>query len=125
MKNVHVITNNPLIREKYSKDILIEYYDIGYLKLLELVRDKIHKGYKLLTHPLAGSVKPNETPYRTIVVAENSELHMESLIMIERSIETARKFLKNEEEPKFDEEITKDCQVIDLSIVATVLDNLL
>lgn len=125
MKDVHVVTNNPLVKEKYSKDIPVEYHDIGYLKLLEIVRDKIHKGYKLLTHPLSGSVKPNETPYRTIVVANNEDLYMDSLLMVEQSIETAKKFLKDEEEPKFSDKILKDCQVIDLSIVATALDNLL
>lgn len=120
-----IITNNPLVKKKYSKDICIEYHGVGYLKLLEIIRDNIHKGAKLLTHPLAGSVKPNETPYRSIVILDNDSLDIESLEMIEGSIETAKKFLKDRENKKMNEETLKDCQVIDLSIVASALDNLL
>ncbi|HLR35995.1 MAG TPA: GrdX family protein [Tissierellales bacterium] len=125
MEDINVITNNPLIKEKYSGCIPIEYQEVGYLKLLEIVRNKIHSGSKLLTHPLSSSVKPNETPYKTIAIANENDLDMDSLLMIEQSIETAKKFLKDDQNPKFSEETLKDCQVIDLSIVASVLDNLL
>ncbi len=125
MEEITVMTNNPLIKKKYSEKISIEYYEVGYLKILEIVRDKIHTGSKLLTHPLSSSVKPNETPYKTIVIANEKDLNMDSLLMIEQSIETAKKFLKNNENPEFSEEILEDCQVIDLSIVASVLDNLI
>jgi hypothetical protein len=36
--------------------------------VLLTVRDHIHSGARLLTHPQAGSVKPYETPYRSVLV---------------------------------------------------------
>ncbi len=125
MKKIKVITNNPLVKENYFEKIPTSYYEVGYLELLEIVRDKIHLGSRLLTHPLSGSVKPNETPYRTVVIADDDVLHMDSLLLIEQSIETAKKFLKNKPLIDYSDQILKDCQVIDLSIISNALDKLL
>lgn len=66
-----IITNNPLVRDKYS-DIEVEYYDISYQEVLQLVKNKIALGHKILTHPLSGSVKPKETPYKSIMISKNT-----------------------------------------------------
>ena len=63
-----VITNNPLVKERLSNKIDVEYYDVEYISLLIKVRDKIHIGHKLLSHPLSGSIKPNETPYKSVII---------------------------------------------------------
>lgn len=117
MGNNIIITNNPLVKEKYNNDFSVEYYDLGFLELLELVRDKIHLGYKLLTHPLSSSVKPNETPYKTIIVKSGDKLDEESLLIIENSILTAKKLIKDTGLPKWSKSILYDFQVIDLSII--------
>ena len=71
MKNI-IVTNNKYVYEKYKDTIEIKYdEDFTYLDVLEYVRDKIHKGHKLMTHPLSGSVKPNETPYKTIMISKD------------------------------------------------------
>ena len=66
-----IITNNPLVRDKYS-DKEVEYYDISYQDVLQLVKNKIALGHKILTHPLSGSVKPKETPYKSIMISKNT-----------------------------------------------------
>ncbi|EOC99625.1 GrdX family protein [Caldisalinibacter kiritimatiensis] len=121
-----LVTNNPLIKEKYEGKIDIEYYPESYIDILKKVRDKVHKGCKILTHPLSGSVKPNETPYKTVMISEDtSDLDMESLMIIESSIETALKFLKNQKTPEWNERINRDFQVIDLSLIEpTLKDNI-
>lgn len=116
-----IITNNPLVKNRLEEKVFLEYYNVDYLKLLEIVRDKIHLGYKLLTHPLSGSVKPNETPYKTVIVSENSTLDTESLMIIENSIVTTKKLLDIKNTPPWNEEILKDFQVIDLSLIERVL----
>jgi hypothetical protein len=94
MKNKKIIiTNNPLVSDISCSD-KVEYHDIDYLGVLIKVRDKIHLGHWLLTHPLYGSVKPGETPYRTVLLsAERGSLDEQSLIMVEESIETFKKFV--------------------------------
>lgn len=122
MGNNIIITNNPLVKEKYNNDFSVEYYNLGFLELLELVRDKIHLGYKLLTHPLSSSVKPNETPYKTIVVASGDKLDEESLLIIENSILTAKKLINDTGLPKWKKSILDDFQVVDLSIIEGALN---
>lgn len=74
MKNdFRIITNNPLVKEKLGQDYNVEYYEISYEDVLKKVRDEIYTGYRLLTHPLSGSVKPNETPYKSIMVSTKRE----------------------------------------------------
>ncbi len=63
--------------------------------MLVAVRDKIHKGHKLLSHPLSGSVKPNETPYKSVLVSKHKgNMDVDSLKIIEDSIYTCDKFMK-------------------------------
>ena len=67
-----IITNNPLIVEKLGQEYTVEYEDISYEDTLKKVRNYVYKGHELLTHPLSGSVKPNETPYKSVMVSEKA-----------------------------------------------------
>jgi len=120
---VKVITNNSMIYDLFSKDWDVDYLDTSYKGVLRETRDYIHKGYKLLTHPLSGSVKPNETPYKTILVSEDgNNLNLESLSIIEKSIESAEKFYISSKE--ISEEVLEDFREIDLSLIENVINKL-
>ncbi|HAZ36265.1 MAG TPA: GrdX protein, partial [Clostridiaceae bacterium] len=58
-----IITNNPLSKEFFNDKYEVQFINGSLMDVLIKVRDLIHKGYVLLTHPLMGSVKPNQTPY--------------------------------------------------------------
>ena len=77
-----LITNNPEFLNYEKKGIEVDYRDVDYLKILETARDLIHMNYEMLTHPLYGSVKPNETIYRSIVVDFKDNLDVNSVTMI-------------------------------------------
>ena len=68
MARMCIVTNNPLVAERLSPKWEVDYRKVGYTELLEWVRDFIQEGAVLLSHPLAGSVKPGETPYRSVLV---------------------------------------------------------
>ncbi|MDT8284992.1 MAG: GrdX family protein, partial [Thermovirgaceae bacterium] len=40
----------------------------GSLRVLTIVRDRIHLGWSLLTHPLYGNIQPFRQPFRSILV---------------------------------------------------------
>lgn len=121
-----IITNNPLIKEKFSSTYEVQLYDIGYAEILEIVRDKIHLGHELLSHPLAGSIKPNETPYRTIIISkEGKQLDMRSLSLIESAIVTTRKFINNRPTPDWNNVALFDFQTVDLSLIENVLKSVI
>ena len=47
----------------------------------------------LLTHPQASSLKPNQTPYRSVVVyPKGEEDNMKDIMLIEKCIETFRQW---------------------------------
>ena len=91
-----MVTNNVRCLEKWEGKLKVDYKEEwSYLDVLLAARDYIHRGYFLLTHPLAGSVKPNQTPFRSIVLSEESLEGAEDfrdLRLIEESIEAYRKF---------------------------------
>lgn len=98
--------------------------DFAYLDILLYVRDRVHQGYELLTHPLSGSIKPNETPYKSIIISKKgNKLDQKSLDIIEASIETAQSFFKMENTPNWSDRVLEDFRVIDLSLIGNVLDS--
>ncbi len=87
-----ILTNNPDVKETF-KDREVRFIDGGYRDVLIEARDMVHRGHRLLTHPLMGSLKPNETPYRSIAISgEGGGLDLESLQLIENAIATFDKF---------------------------------
>ncbi len=121
-----IITNNKAVYDKFNEKMEIEFLDDHkYLDLLYYVRDKIHEGHKLLTHPLSGSIKPNETPFKSIIISkETGKLDTEGLLIIEESILTTKKFLDNKTTPNWTERVLDDFRVIDLSLMENVIEKL-
>ena len=69
-----LITNNELVKERYGaygKDLNVEYLeDAGCLDVLIKARDAIHGGSRLETHPMAGSIIPNQNPYKSVMISD-------------------------------------------------------
>ena len=111
------VTNNPLVLEKAGLNNISGSltFTNGFMDVLTTARDMIHKGHRLLSHPLSGSVKPGETPYKTIVLSkEAGSLDTDSLRIIEEAVVTARKFnLKD----KISEKADKDFQLVDYTLI--------
>ena len=113
-----VVTNNPMVRDRFPAREL-EFHDTDYLGVLKIVRDRIHLGHGLLTHPLSGSVKPGETPYKTVIIsAEKGQLDEAALYMIEDSIQTCLKLMKSSVKKDWNAGILADFQLIDYSLIS-------
>ena len=116
-----LITNNPAVYKEYSGHAEMEYLEGKRLiDVMYFARDKVHAGHKLLTHPLSGSIKPWQTPYKSIVISkEKGELDYEALRLIEDGISIALVHAGAKGEPKWPEEVLKDFQLIDLDLIGT------
>lgn len=114
-----VITNNPMSLERFKTNYLVKYIEGSTLEVFSEVRDRIHLGHKLLTHPLMSSIKPNETPYRTVLVTKQkySGLDFDSLNIVENAIITTEKFIKDFNIPNWNESILQDFQLIDFDLI--------
>jgi NAD+--asparagine ADP-ribosyltransferase len=127
---VLLITNNPrfkngdFLENNLDFKATVFFSEITYIDILKKVREYVHKNYKLLTHPLYGSVKPNETIYRTVILKEGKELDYDSVRLIEDAIYTAEKFLNNKKTPDWSESIKEDFQVIDYDIIMNTINRI-
>jgi len=120
-----LITNNPKFIEENLKDIEIEYLDMSYIDILRKVRDYVHENWEIVTHPLYGSVKPNETIYRTIVIKENNSLDITSVNLISDAILTFKKFRNNREVPQWTDRVKDDFSVIDHDLIINAINRIL
>ena len=121
---VHIVTNNEMVHTRYHSTFSVLFCETDYLGILFAVRDRIHNGCRLLTHPMAGSLKPNQTPYKSILLhTSDSRVEYHSLALIEQCIERAHTFLKHKSTPVWSEAIRNDFRTVDLSLIEGVITN--
>ena len=98
-QEVLIVTNNPLVKEKIEGNYNIEFVDGDIIDVMEKLRDMIHTGSVLLTHPLSGSIKPGQTPYKSVMIhIVRGNVDADSLLMIEDAIDNCKKFVKRADE---------------------------
>ena len=115
-KDYIVVTNNPMVLDRLKDTRHVIYREISYEEILKEVRDRIHEGHTLLSHPLSGSVKPNETPYKSIMISERKgEVDEGSVKLIENAIQACRKFIFKSD--LYEEPVYDDFQIIDLTLL--------
>ena len=114
-----LITNNPAANKEYSGRVKTVYLENAkFMDVLYFARDKIHEGYRLLTHPLSGSIKPGQTPYKSIMISrDKGELDVESLKIMEDAIIVSIKQIEQRKEPLWPKGVLEDFQLIDLDLV--------
>lgn len=126
-----VITNNALVVEEgalegFNIDEIIYINTLDIIEVLQAVRNYVHKGYKLLTHPLSGSVKPIETPFKSVAISvEPTAVDMESVTIIGDAILMTEKFKRYENrEFTIPERIFDDFRLIDFGLIKSGLEGI-
>ncbi len=121
-KEIFIVSNNELVSNEYPTLEVDGDLDAVFTK----VRDLVHEGFVILTHPLSGSVKPHETEFKSIVLARgNGNIDYSSLHLIENAINTSAKFSRpNRDYGKDNERIKNDFMFIDLSLLKTGIEGL-
>jgi len=103
--------------------VFLEHADL--LDILYTVRNKIHAGHGLLSHPLSGSVKPGQTPYKSVMITKDQQaLDPEALKIIENSIEIAENQINRNRAQAGDipEKLLEDFQLVDLDLITSGMD---
>ena len=122
-----ILTNNPQAAAEFEATHEVRFTEGGLKDVLIAARDLINSGAILLSHPLYGSVKPNETPYRSLLIRPGKTsgtgdippADIESVMLIENAISTAGKFTDKKEitDPK----LLEDFQAVDLSLLRSAV----
>ena len=117
-----LVTNNDRVYLKYRDEIKCILLD-NYEDVLIKVRDMIYDRHILLTHPQASSLKPNQTPCRSIIVyPKNNEDNMNDVLLIEKCLEVFRAWQDIALTPKkYESRVSEDFKTIDLSIIENVV----
>lgn len=124
MLKYFILTNNPYVREQYDGLKEVMFVETSYKGIIERAKELILDGYKMLTHPLSGSVKPNETPYKSIMFKkEKGELDVNSLDIINKAEIAVNKFSTLKE--KWKEDAIKDFQAIDFTLIDSAMGSIL
>ena len=114
-----MLTNNPIAAELFSVQYNVEFFDEIVLVLLMAARDYVHLGHKLLTHPQASSIAPNQNPYRSLIITDEAfSLDLESLKLIEAAIAVYSKI--NTKKADIPQDVAKDFMVIDCEMIKAV-----
>ncbi|MCL2874453.1 MAG: GrdX family protein [Defluviitaleaceae bacterium] len=122
MANFKIITNNPMAASSYSG--LCDFDNKTVEGIFITCRNMVHKGAILINHPLSGSVKPNVSPYKSLVVSdENLPIDFRSLQLIEDAISTLKK-LGVRDNIQYNESVLEDFQVIDLDLLNSAMQSL-
>ena len=118
--NFILITNNEQVLKRFKDKVEISYKNVSCREILVEARDLIHKGCSLETHPLSGSIKPNENPFKSILLSRKSgAVDLDSLVIIENSIATFDKF--SCEFSKLSDEMLCDFRLLDLTLIESAL----
>ena len=118
-----IITNNDRVYNELKDEHQIYYKNCSFKEILLDVRDRVHQGYELMTHPLSSSIKPNETPYKSIIMSNSKgNLDYHSLSIIENALLTYDKFAKNADYTvDLTDRIHEDFKLVDLTIIKSAL----
>ena len=121
-KSVVLITNNSILCHSTPSGRLVKG---SSLDVFINARNAIHRGSRLLTHPLCGNLRPYQQPFRSILIEENpgSLVDLESLSIIEEAILVYRncedRLLLPE---KLDELTRKDFAFVDFELMRDSLE---
>ena len=121
MINFTIYTNNPAVLQKYPQ--LATEISGGVGDVFTAVRNAVHRGAVLISHPLSGSIKPNESPYKSVMASTAiGPLHTDSLSLIEGAAAVLKKMPPKHR--SYPETVLEDFAVIDLDLMNSALASL-
>lgn len=112
-----IVTNNPAVAARKDNMVFVEG---SAAETLIKVRDLIHEGYELISHPLAASLRMLFSPFRSVILGKKlTKVDSFSLVIIEDSI---IKYKRHMEFRKTDTALAEDYKMMDLILLEAVLD---
>ena len=117
-----IITNNPLVVKNYESDYDVQYFDIPIKEIMQKVRDLCGEGYELLTHPLSGSVKPGETPYKSVLVAKTKgKCDTQGYQLAQTAMDACDKFTSMHKD--WSPSVLDDFQLVDYTLISSGIES--
>jgi hypothetical protein len=117
-----IITNNPMVKNTNNAEVC--FVDGNCREVLYQVYNKVAMGHKLLSHPLAGNIKPENNRYRSVLLSKHkTEADLLTLAMLEKCLAKFESGFQNPavmHNPVFDQ----DFQLIDKELLDAAVQSL-
>jgi hypothetical protein len=132
MSGLYILTNNDSIVNFFKQFKQpgmpeVRYVEASATRVLQLAKEGIHKGARLLSHPLAGGKSPGDSPFKTLLISGEGEggtvLHFQSLQLIEEALRTYAKAAKNRFRAYSDDQL-KEFKTMDVELTLSVIQSL-
>lgn len=118
-----VLTNNPKVVKEVAPGTEVRFRSCGIVQILEDASLLIASGHTLLSHPLSGSVKPGETPYKSMLISTQTQQGIDraSAQLISNAITACTKF--TDKSDTYSAETLDDLQTVDLALVGSAISS--
>ncbi len=117
-----LVTNNP--RYKDRSDLPVDYRDgAAGVEVVTIGRDMIHQGWELQNHPLYGNFRPNQQPYRTLLLKKDESAAFDEygLHLIEEAMAVYTSCTRPLTPALTPERMRRDCSEIDFELMKETL----
>ncbi|MGF6907312.1 GrdX family protein [Fusobacterium sp. PH5-44] len=117
--DIIIITNNSKVLNFYKEtnDVIFnQKQDLG--ELLELIKNKVYGGHRMLSDPILSNLESPENPYKSIAISkevftnnEEQKRLIDGAIGISKKIENRKKFYD------FNETVLEEYRFVDLNLL--------
>ncbi len=133
MSVLYILTNNDsvvnLFKQFKANQGLpdVRYVEASGTRVLQLAKEAIHKGARLLNHPLPNIPNAGDNPFKTLVISGEGEnetvLHFQSVQLIEEALRVYAKAAKNRFRAYSDEQL-KEYKSFDMELTLNTIQSL-
>lgn len=124
MGSYRCLTNNPLLLQQEIGGV--EFHPVSIPQLFSLVDAELSRGYHLLSHPLTGSIRPDITPYKSILLsASPGGPDPEGREILRRAMRYTDALFQMRDRPlsaSWDETARRDFGYVDCSLIQVALE---
>lgn len=119
-----IISNNPLVDT--INNISIKKVEGSPIQVLSAVMNQLVEGYHLLSHPLAGSLKPNQNPYRSVLLAKKTgAVDLPSLTILHLAMMKNEEMLNESWAYDLSNRYADDYQLVDYTLIKNAVDSMI
>lgn len=114
-----IVTNNNKVFNFYKETNEVFYFQkLDFLNILDIVREKIYEGHKLLSDPIMYNLENIENPYKSIALSKDTFEDEEQKRLIDNVIAIAKKIPSRKKFSEFDEMTLESFRFVDLNILS-------
>lgn len=113
-----IVTNNNKVFNFYKETNEVFYFQkMDFVDLLNVVKEKIYEGHKLLSDPIMYNLENADNPYKSIALSVKTTDDTEHQKLIDNVINIAKKIPARKHFSDFDDVTLEEFRFVDLNLL--------